>query len=151
MCARLRRVAPNAGWALIMASTLAAAAPAFEPPPTPAPPVSGLHDELAAYFDRDITQPPFFKRGREFFYRTRKGEEQAKVYTRLAGSELLLFDPIALDPSGKTSVGAFVLNRDASRAAVATYSRGSEITDYRVIDTRTGAQIGAVLPGIAAF
>ena len=51
----------------------------------------------------------------------------------------------------RTSVGAFVLNRDASRAAVATYSRGSEITDYRVIDTRTGAQIGAVLPGIAAF
>jgi prolyl oligopeptidase len=116
-----------------------------------APPVAGLHDELTAYFDRDITQPPFFKKGREFFYRTRKGEEQAKVYTRLDGRELLLFDPIALDPSGKTSVGAFVLNRDASRAAVATYSRGSEITDYRIIDTRTGAQIGALLPGIEAF
>jgi prolyl oligopeptidase len=116
-----------------------------------APPVAGLHDELTAYFDRDITQPPFFKKGREFFYRTRKGEEQAKVYTRLDGRELLLFDPIALDPSGKTSVGAFVLNRDASGAAVATYSRGSEITDYRVIDTRTGEQIGPLLPGVGAF
>ena len=116
-----------------------------------APPVAGLHDELTAYFDRDITQPPFFKRGREFFYRTRKGEEQAKVYTRLDERELLLFDPIALDPSGKTSVGAFVLNRNASRAAVATYSRGSEITDYRIIDTRTGEQIGPLLPGIGAF
>ena len=180
-----------------MASTLAVAAPPFDPPPTPAlpvvdvihgvkltdryrwledgksaevqawtkrqheatlawleanaPPVAGLHDELTAYFDRDITQPPFFKKGREFFYRTRKGEEQAKVYTRLDGRELLLFDPIALDPSGKTSVGAFVPNRDASRAAVATYSRGSEITDYRVIDTRTGEQIGPLLPGIEAF
>jgi len=39
MCARLRRVASSAGWALIMASSLAAAAPAFEPPPTPARPV----------------------------------------------------------------------------------------------------------------
>ncbi|HEV2976989.1 MAG TPA: prolyl oligopeptidase family serine peptidase [Casimicrobiaceae bacterium] len=116
-----------------------------------APPVAGLHDELVAYFDRDITQPPFFKMGREFFFRTRKGEEQAKVYTRLAGRELLLFDPLALDPSGKTSVGAVVLNRAASRAAVATYSRGSEITDYRLIDTFTGAQIGALLPGIASF
>jgi len=116
-----------------------------------APPVAGLHDELTAYFDRDITQPPFFKMGREFFYRTRKGEEQAKVYTRLDGRELLLFDPIALDPSGKTSVGTVVLNRDASRAAVATYSRGSEITDYRIIDTVTGEQIGALLPGIASF
>jgi prolyl oligopeptidase len=116
-----------------------------------APPVAGLHDELASYFDRDITQPPFFKKGREFFYRTRKGEAQAKVYTLLEGKELLLFDPIALDPSGKTSVGRFVLNRDGSRAAVATYSRGSEITDYRVIDTRTGEQIGPLMPGIGSF
>lgn len=197
MHAWLRLAREGAGFLLIMASTLALAAPPFSPPPTPArpvvdsvhgvkltdpyrwledgknadvqawtkrqheatlawleanaPPVVGLHAELTAYFDRDITQPPFFKRGREFFYRTRKGEEQAKVYTRLAGRELLLFDPIALDPSGKTSVGAFVLNRDASRAAVATYSRGSEITDYRIIDTRSGEQIGPVLPGIDGF
>jgi len=116
-----------------------------------APAVTGLHDELVAYFDRDITQPPFFKKGREFFYRTRKGEAQAKVYTRIDGREQLIFDPLALDPSGKTSVGAFVLNRDASKAAVATYSRGSEITDFRVIDTRTGEQIGRLLPGIQSF
>ena len=116
-----------------------------------APPVAGLHDELVAYFDRDITQPPFFKKGREFFYRTRKGEAQAKVYTRLEGKEILLFDPLALDSSGKTSVGAFVPNRDGSRAAVATYSRGSEITDYRVIDTRTGEQVGPLMPGIGEF
>jgi prolyl oligopeptidase len=194
---RPRRVGHGGAVALIMASTLAAAAPGFDPPPTPArpvvdivhgvkltdayrwledggnpevqawtkrqhqatlswldanaPPVAGLHDELAAFFDRDITQPPFFKKGREFFERTRKGEAQAKLYTRLDGRELLLFDPLALDPSGKTSMGAVVLNRDGSRAAVATYSRGSEITDYRVIDTFTGEQIGALLPGIASF
>ncbi|HTS21461.1 MAG TPA: prolyl oligopeptidase family serine peptidase [Casimicrobiaceae bacterium] len=190
-------VVTAAGAALIVASALASAAPAFAPPPTPArpvvdevhgvrltdpyrwledgrsaevqawtrtqheatvawldanaPPVAGLHEELTAYFDRDITQPPFYRKGREFFYRTRKGEAQAKVYTRLDGKELLLFDPIALDPSGKTSVGAFVPNRDGSRAAVATYSRGSEITDYRVIDTKTGEQIGPLMPGIGAF
>ena len=193
----LARLGPGAVVVLSMATTLAAAAPAFAPPPTPArpvvetvhgvkltdsyrwlenardpeveawtkrehdatvawldanaPPVAGLHDELVAYFDRDITQPPFFKKGREFFYRTRKGEAQAKVYTRLEGREVLLFDPIALDPSGKTSVGAFVLNRDAGKAAVATYSRGSEITDFRVIDTRSGEQIGPLMPGIAEF
>ena len=116
-----------------------------------APPVAGLHDELTAYFDRDITQPPFFKKDREFFYRTQKGAAQAKVYTRLEGKERLLFDPIALDASGKTSVGAFVPNRDGSRAAVATYSRGSEITDYRIVDTRSGEQIGALMPGIGEF
>ena len=186
-----------AGLSLIVASTLAAAATAFEPPPTPArpvvdtvhgvrltdayrwledgkspevqawtkrqheatlawldanaPAVPGLREELTSYFDRDITQPPFFKKGREFFYRTRKGESQAKVYALLDGHEVLLFDPIRLDPSGATAVGAFVLNRDASRAAVATYSRGSEITDYRVVDTRTGEQIGSLLPGVGSF
>jgi prolyl oligopeptidase len=193
----IRRARVLRALVLIVATPLALAAPAFDPPSTPArpvvdvvhgvkltdsyrwledgksaevqawtkrqheatlawleanaPPVTGLHEELTAYFDRDITQPPFFKKGREFFHRTRKGEEQAKVYTRLDGRELLLFDPIALDPSGKTSVGAFVLNRDASRAAVATYSRGSEITDYRVIDTLTAEQIGPLLPGIGDF
>jgi prolyl oligopeptidase len=116
-----------------------------------APPIPGLHDELSAYFDRDITQPPFFKKGREFFFRTRKGEAQAKVYTRLEGRELPLFDPAAIDPTGATAVGAFVLNRDASRAAVATYSRGSEIRDFRIIDTRTGEQIGPLLPGVDGF
>jgi prolyl oligopeptidase len=180
-----------------MTSTLARAAPGFDPPPTPArpvvdtvhgveltdsyrwleasrdaevqawtqrqheatlawldanaPPLAGLHDELTAYFDRDITQPPFFKQGREFFLRTRQGEAQAKVYTRLGGRELLLFDPLALDASGKTSVGAVVLNRAASRAAVATYSRGSEITDYRIIDTFTGEQSGPLLSGVGSF
>jgi prolyl oligopeptidase len=194
---RIRRARVLRAFVLIVATPLAVAAPAFDPPPTPArpvvdsvhgvkltdpyrwledgksaevqawtkrqheatlawldanaPPVAGLHEELTAFFDRDITQPPFFKKGREFFYRTRQGEEQAKVYTRLDGRELLLFDPIALDPSGKTSVGAFVPNRDGSRAAVATYSRGSEITDYRVIDTRTGEPIGPLLPGIGGF
>ncbi|HSS69856.1 MAG TPA: prolyl oligopeptidase family serine peptidase [Casimicrobiaceae bacterium] len=193
----LTRIAPGVAVMLSMASALAAAAPAFAPPPTPARPVvdtvhgvkltdsyrwlengrdpeveawtkrqhdatvawldanapmvAGLHDELVAYFDRDITQPPFFKKGREFFYRTRKGEAQAKIYTRIEETERLIFDPLALDPSGKTSVGAFVLNRDASRAAVATYSRGSEITDFRVIDTRTGEQIGPLLPGTQSF
>ena len=197
MDARAWRAGRGAAIGLIMASALAAAAPAFDPPPTPArpvvdvvhgvkltdayrwledagnpevqawtkrehqatlswldanaPPVAGLHDELSAYFDRDITAPPFFKKGREFFERTRKGEAQAKLYTRLDGRELLLFDPLSLDPTGKTSMGAVVLNRDGSRAAVATYSRGSEITDYRVIDTFTGAQVGALLPGIASF
>jgi prolyl oligopeptidase len=192
-----RRPRAGAGLLLIVASTLAAAAPAFDPPPTPArpvvdtvhgikltddyrwledgkdeavqawtrrqheatlawldanaPPVAGLHDELTAYFDRDVTQAPFFKKGREFFFRTLKGEAQAKVYTRYHGSELLLFDPASVDPTGATSIGAFVLNRDATRAAVATFSRGSEIKDFRIIDTRTAEQIGPLLPGVDDF
>lgn len=113
-----------------------------------APPVPGLKDELTRLIDRDVTQPPFFKKDREFFLRTLKGESQPKLYTRIGDREILLFDPTRLDPSGNTSLGPVVLNRDGTKAAVSTYAKGSEITDYRILDTTTGAQIGPLLPGV---
>ena len=116
-----------------------------------APPVPGMKDELTRYFDRDRTDAPFFKHGREFFKRIGKGEPQAKLYTRLDGKEVLLFDPIALDPSGKTRLGSIVPNRDASKLAVGIYSRGSEIQDIRIIDSRTGAAIGPLIKGVGGF
>ena len=85
-----------------------------------APPVPGLRGELERLLDRDVTRPPFFRKGREFFLRTRQGEQQAKLYTRLPEGERLLFDPTALDPSGKTALGSIVPSRDGSKAAVAT-------------------------------
>ncbi|HYT95737.1 MAG TPA: hypothetical protein VEO36_00305, partial [Casimicrobiaceae bacterium] len=116
-----------------------------------APAIPGLKDELTRYFDRDKTDAPFFKHGREFFQRTKKGEPQARLYTRLDGREILLFDPIALDPSGKTKLGEIVPNRDASNLAVGIYAKGSEIEDFHIIDSRTGARIGPVLTGLRSF
>ena len=68
------------------------------------PPVPGLKEELTRYTDRTITSPPSFYKGREFFTRKVKGEAQAKLYTRLDGKEVLLFDPVKLDPTGKSSL-----------------------------------------------
>jgi prolyl oligopeptidase len=116
-----------------------------------APPVPGMKDELTRYFDRDRTDPPLIKHGREFFQRTRRGEPQAKLYTRLDGRDVLLFDPVALDPSGKTKIGAVVPNRDASRLAVGVYAQGSERKDFRIIDSTTGSQIGPVILGLDSF
>ena len=116
-----------------------------------APPVPGLRAELEQLIDRDNTRPPFFRKGREFFLRTRKGEQQAKLYTRLANEERLLFDPMALDASGKTALGSIVLSRDGSKAAVAAYAKGSEYTDYRIIDTLSGKQIGPTITGVRGF
>jgi prolyl oligopeptidase len=112
-----------------------------------APSVPGMKDELTRYFDRDHTDAPFFKNGREFFRRTAKGEPQAKLYTRLDGKEVLLFDPVALDPTGKTRLGSIVPNRDASKLAVGIYAKGSEIQDIRITDSRTGAAIGPMIVG----
>ena len=116
-----------------------------------APAVPGMREELARYFDRDKTDPPLFKHGREFFQRTKRGEPQAKLYTRIDGKEVLLFDPIALDPSGKTKIGAIVPNRDATRIAVGVYAQGTERKDFRIIDSRTGEVLGPVIAGLDSF
>jgi prolyl oligopeptidase len=116
-----------------------------------APPVPGLREELTRYFDRDKTDPPLFKHGREFFQRTHRGEPQAKLYTRIDGREVLLFDPMALDPSGKTKIGAVVPNRDASRLAVGVYAQGTERKDFHILDSTTGREIGPVIAGLEDF
>jgi prolyl oligopeptidase len=116
-----------------------------------APPVPGMRDEIARWYDRDRTERPFFRAGREFLRRARQGDPQAKLYTRIDGREVLLVDPMAIDPSGKTRIGAVVPNRDASRAAVGIYARGTEIQDFRIVDTTTGAQVGPTISGLRWF
>ena len=116
-----------------------------------APDVPGLNDEIRTLFDRDVTSPPRIKKGKVFFSRRKKGELQFKYYALINGKEKLLFDPVALDPTGKTAISGVVINKDASKLAVATQTKGAEITDYRIIDAKTGEQIGETLPGVSNF
>ena len=116
-----------------------------------APAIPGMRDEIARNYDRDRTYPPFFKHGREFFQRAKKGEPQAKLFTRIEGREVLLVDPMVIDPTGKTRIGSVVPNREGSRAAVGIYARGSEIQDFRIVDTTTGAQVGPIVAGLRGF
>jgi prolyl oligopeptidase len=116
-----------------------------------APDVPGLNDEIRTLFDRDVTSPPRIKKGKVFFSRRKKGELQFKYYALINGKEKLLFDPVALDPSGKTAISGVVINKDASKLAIATQTKGAEITDYRIIDAKTGEQIGETLPGVSNF
>ena len=116
-----------------------------------APDVPGLNDEIRILFDRDVTSPPRIKKGNVFFSRRKKGELQFKYYALINGKEKLLFDPVALDPSGKTAISGVVIYKDASKLAVATQTKGAEITDYRIIDAKTGEQIGETLPGVSNF
>jgi prolyl oligopeptidase len=116
-----------------------------------APSVPGLREELTRYFDRDKTDPPLFKHGREFFQRTHRGEPQARLYTRIDGRDVLLFDPMMVDPSGKTKIGAVVPNRDASRLAVGVYAQGTERKDFHIVDSTTGREIGPIITGLDSF
>jgi prolyl oligopeptidase len=114
------------------------------------PEVPGLRDELTRYTDRTITSPPTFRKGREFFTRKMKGEAQAKFYTRLDGKEVLLFDPVKLDPSGKSSLSGNAYSRDASIVAVGIQVAGDELPTQYIIDSKTGAQIHAPLVQVQA-
>ncbi len=110
-----------------------------------APQVPGLRDELTRYTDRTITSPPTYKKGREFFTRKVKGDAQAKLYTRLDGKEILLFDPVKLDLSGKSSLAVSAFSRDASIVAVGVQVAGDELPTQYIIDSKTGAQVHAPL------
>ena len=76
-----------------------------------ADPIHRPHDHLAAV----VLQ------GREFFTRKVKGDAQAKLYTRIDGKEVLLFDPMKIDPSGKSALWPRLLaRRQHSRGRSAT-------------------------------
>lgn len=110
--------------------------------------IVGLEDEIRRYFDRDYTSPPFFKADREFFYRRKKGEQQNKLYTRIKGKEILLFDPLSIDPTGKTAISGLVLSLRADKAAVGVQTLGNEIPRFYFIETKKGKQIAPSLENI---
>lgn len=115
------------------------------------PPVAGLREEITAVLDRDYTGPDFMMGNRQFFNRKKKGEAQSKLYTRLDGQEVLLFDPVAIDPSGKSAIGGSSYTEDASMVGIGLQQAGAEILTYYLIDTRTGKQLFKPIEGIYGF
>lgn len=111
-------------------------------------PIVGLEDEIRKYLDRDYTSPPFFKADREFFYRRKKGEQQDKLYKRVKGQEILLFDPISIDSTGKTAISGLVLSKKGDKAAVGVQTQGNEIAKYYFIETKKGKQIAPPLENV---
>jgi prolyl oligopeptidase len=104
-------------------------------------PIEGLSEEIRRYIDRDYRSAPFFKGNREFFFARKKGEQQNKLYTRIKDKEKLIFDPLKIDPSGKTAIVSFVLNKTADKLAVGVQTKGNEIAKFYFIDTKTGKEI----------
>jgi len=104
-------------------------------------PIEGLNEEIRRYIDRDYRSAPFFKGNREFFFARKKGEQQNKLYTRIKGKEKLIFDPLKIDPSGKTAIVSYVLNKTADKLAVGVQTKGNEIAKFYFIDTKTGKEI----------
>ncbi len=86
-------------------------------------------------------------RGDLFFYERRGAkDDQFKLYMRhgLKGEEKLLFDPETLKAStGKPhAINYFSASPDGRHVALGVSAAGSEDASLRVLDTRTGKQVG---------
>ncbi len=115
------------------------------------PDVKGLKEEIRSFLDRDVKTSPFYKADREFYYEKKKGEEQFKLYTIIDGKNILIFDPTEYDKSGKAAITGLSLTQDGNKAAVGIQYSGKEISEYRIIDTKTGKVLGKPLEGLDDF
>lgn len=111
----------------------------------------GLTDEIRNYLDRDYKSAPFFRGMRQFISTKMKGDQQSKLWALIKGKEKLIFDPMVIDPSGKTSISDMEFTRDGSKVAIGTQFKGAEISTYRIIDTQSGKQIGEPIDGLNGF
>ncbi len=115
------------------------------------PAVPGLRDEITAYLDRDVVSPLTLVGDKQFLTIKRKGEKQARLYTRRGGADVLLFDPEVLDPSGLTAISGITYTTDGGRVAVGVQKAGAEISTYRIYDTQTGELLAGPIEGLRGF
>jgi prolyl oligopeptidase len=111
----------------------------------------GLREEMAAYLDLDYEGPLNKVDKRVFQTLKKKGDKQYKYYTILNGKRKLIWDPVLLDTSGKTSTTRIVYTYDGELGAVMAQKSGSEINTTYFIDTRTGKRRYAPVEDVFNF
>lgn len=83
--------------------------------------------------------PPYWREERRFVTRREPGQQFAVLYAIEAdGSERVLIDPMALDPSGLTTLDAWQPSKEGSRLAYQLSVGGNEESLLYVMDVATG-------------
>jgi prolyl oligopeptidase len=113
--------------------------------------IAGLREELTALIDRDVRGPIRPVGQRQFFTMKKKGEKQSKLYTVIKGKEVMIFDPVRLDPEGKASISSISYTRDGEKAAVLVQFSGKEINTAYIIETRKGKEVSKPIAGLRGF
>src|SRR5580704_14951290 len=124
-------------------------------------------DKLAARLGEllatGMVSPPAWRGDRQFYLRRDPGQEHAVLYTARPGeAERALIDPMALDPSGTTTLDAWQPDHEGRLLAYQLSEGGREESAVRVLDVQTGAAVDgpidrcryteiAWLPGGKAF
>jgi len=83
--------------------------------------------------------PPIWRGDRQFYTRREPGQEHAVLYTAAPGEgERVLIDPMAVDPSGSTTLDYWRPSHDGGLLAYQMSEGGTEEASLRVIETATG-------------
>ena len=85
---------------------------------------------------------PLWRAGRRFSTRREPGQQFAVVLvTEADGSERVLLDPMAIDPTGRTTLDAWVPDLEGRRLAYQLSAGGDEHSVMHVLDVSTGADV----------
>ncbi|MGK5447325.1 prolyl oligopeptidase family serine peptidase [Streptomyces radiopugnans] len=122
-----------------------------------------LRDRMGELLAAGVTGPPVWRGEQRFFMRRRPGQEHAALHVVDAeGGERVLLDPTALDPTGRTTLDTWQLDREGRRLAFQTSTAGDDSGRLYVLDVASGDVIDgpvdrcrrspvAWLPGGEAF
>jgi prolyl oligopeptidase len=86
--------------------------------------------------------PPFWRGTRRFFMRRDPGQEHSVLYVAdSGGTERALIDPVATDPTGKTTLDHWQPDKEGRLLAYQVSEGGTEESLLRVIEVATGALV----------
>jgi prolyl oligopeptidase len=85
---------------------------------------------------------PLWRAGRRFATRREPGQEHAVLHLREPdGTERVLFDPVAFDPTGRTTLDGWVPDLEGRTLAYQLSSGGDEQSVLHVLDVATGEDV----------
>ncbi|HLK75606.1 MAG TPA: prolyl oligopeptidase family serine peptidase [Streptosporangiaceae bacterium] len=122
-----------------------------------------LAERVRELLNVGVVGTPVWRGERSFFMKREPGQEHAVLCTRLGGGPVeVLVDPMAIDPSGLTTLDAWQPDREGRLLAYQLSEGGDEESLLRVLDVETGSVVDgpidrcrysnvAWLPGGKAF
>jgi prolyl oligopeptidase len=122
-----------------------------------------LRTRIAGLLRAGVVSAPAWRGGRAFFLRRLPDQEHAVLLVREPdGTERVLVDPMAEDPSGTTTLDAWQPSKEGGLLAYQLSTGGTEESLLRVMDVTTGALVDgpvdrtryspvAWLPGAEAY
>ena len=103
-----------------------------------------LAARMHALLDAGSVGAPLWRAGRRFLTRREPGQEHAVVLVRGSyGDERVLIDPMAIDPTGRTTLDAWLPDLEGRLLAYQVSAGGDEHSVLHVIDVATGREVEA--------